>query len=230
MKISLTVIGGKQAGKAIPVRGTKFLIGRGEECHLRPQSHLVSRKHCAVLVQEKENKVIIEDFGSTNGTFVNGQKIQQQQELKNGDRIKVGLLELELSIPVGVVEPKHPPVQPVPAATVRTAASVPASEADLDISSWLADENGHEGAASFEKSADEPAVGAAHDTISGKPSDDTTTTMPADHTQRKNEKEKEKKPSGKIPGQFKRATKPVAESSRSAAEDMLRQFFPRKKS
>jgi hypothetical protein len=50
--------------------------------------------------------------------------------------------------------------------------------------------------------------------------------MPAEKSPPKKE---EKKPPVHIPGQFKKVAKPMAESSRSAAEDMLRQFFPRKK-
>ena len=49
--------------------------------------------------------------------------------------------------------------------------------------------------------------------------------MPADHSPSKKEK---KSPPVKV-GQFKKPAKPMAESSRSAAEDMLRQFFPGKK-
>ena len=84
MEVKLVVVGGVQAGKEIPVPAPKFLIGRGPECRLRTQSNLVSRKHCAILIEE--NAAAIEDFGSTNGTHVNGVKIQQRRRLKNGDR------------------------------------------------------------------------------------------------------------------------------------------------
>ena len=92
MEVKLVVVGGSHAGMAIPIPGPKFLIGRGESCQFRPQNKLVSRNHCAILVHE--DSVTIEDAGSRNGTFVNGEKIQQR-ELKNGDRVKVGVFELQ---------------------------------------------------------------------------------------------------------------------------------------
>ena len=138
MEMKLVVIGGKQAGMEIPVRRPKFLVGRGEECQLRPQSHLVSRKHCAILVEE--GSAAIEDFGSTNGTFVNGEKIQQRRELNNGDRIKIGMLELEVRLTAAAADKKKPKVHSVQEAAARTVAST-ASDDDDEISQWLAEDN-----------------------------------------------------------------------------------------
>ena len=100
MKIKLIVASGKQAGKEIPVAGHKFLIGRGERCQLRPQCSEVSRKHCVILIEE--GAATIEDCGSTNGTFLNDQRITGRQELKDGDRIRVGMLGLEVRLSVGM--------------------------------------------------------------------------------------------------------------------------------
>ena len=224
MEMKLVVIGGKQAGMEIPVRRPKFLVGRGDECQLRPQSHLVSRKHCAILVEE--GSAAIEDFGSTNGTFVNGEKIQQRRELNNGDRIKIGMLELEVRLTAAAADKKKPKVHSVQEAATRTVAST-ASKDDDEISQWLAEDNNGQSVAppSDKPGAGQTVVPAIHDTITGKTTDDTTTSMPADHSPPKKEK---KSPPVKV-GQFKRPAKPVAESSRSAAEDMLRQFFPGKK-
>lgn len=221
MGIKLVVIGGKQAGMEIPIRRPKFLIGRGEDCQLRPQSHLISRKHCAILVEE--GKAFIEDFGSTNGTFVNGVKVEKRQALNSKDHIKVGMFELEIRLPVEAEAPKEPETQSIKPAAIRAAAP---PDADLEISNWLADDNEEQASRPLaKKSVTDESVTAAHDTIAGKPSDDTTTTMPTDQTQDK----KDKKGPVKVVGQFKRPAKPMAESSRSAAEDMLRQFFPKKK-
>ena len=70
MDVRLVVQGGKNHGQAIPVRGPKFVIGPAEECQLRPGSDLVSRQHCVILMAE--GYVAIRDFGSRNGTYVNG--------------------------------------------------------------------------------------------------------------------------------------------------------------
>ena len=45
MKVQLVVVQGKPEGKTIPLAGPVFKIGRGETCHLRPNSEQVSREH-----------------------------------------------------------------------------------------------------------------------------------------------------------------------------------------
>ena len=45
MKVQLVVVRGKPEGKVIPLVGPRFKIGRGETCHLRPNSEQVSREH-----------------------------------------------------------------------------------------------------------------------------------------------------------------------------------------
>ena len=208
MDVKLVVVGGKQAGTEIPVPGPTFLIGRGETCQIRPQSKLVSRKHCMISIAE--GSVAIEDCGSTNGTFVNGQKLEQQRLLHNRDLIKIGMLEFKVHLGVPGKE-KGPEAHDVPAAATKGE--------DLDISSWLEEDGVQSGAAlTSEKS------GVLQDTSTGTTMAETVN-MPTDPGRQP----EEKKPAKKIVGQFQRATKPKAESSRSAAEDMLRQFFPTKK-
>ncbi len=79
-----------QQGQAIPYELTKdeVVLGRLPECDIQLNSNMVSRKHAQLLVSEDGVKV--EDLGSGNGTFLNGQKIEGQVKLKNGDRLKFG--------------------------------------------------------------------------------------------------------------------------------------------
>jgi pSer/pThr/pTyr-binding forkhead associated (FHA) protein len=218
MEVKLVVVGGKHAGTAIPIPGPKFLIGRGEGCHFRPQSHLVSRKHCAIVVQE--GSVSIEDFGSTNGTFVNGEKVEQQRELKTGDHIKVGGFELEVELTATLEGKKKPKVNNVQEAAARTVAAPVSPEGELDVSGWLADAEGEQPAPSPQKAV------SPHDTFVGKVTDDTTTMHTSPDPA---EKEKEKQKPRQKSTTSLRAVKPMAEDSRSAAEDVLRHFFPRRK-
>ena len=51
MKVQLIVVRGKPEGKVIPLAGPKFKIGRGETCHLRPNSEQVSREHAEFTVE-----------------------------------------------------------------------------------------------------------------------------------------------------------------------------------
>lgn len=63
------------------------VIGRREDCDLRIPLADVSRKHCRLIIEEDTLKV--EDLGSSNGTYVNGQRIQEQI-VQAGDTITVG--------------------------------------------------------------------------------------------------------------------------------------------
>ena len=84
----LKVVGGKHAGQVIPLNRRKFLIGREQDCQLRPNSDMVSRHHCVFSVDDYS--VRLRDLGSTNGTLVNGERIRKETVLAAGDRIVIG--------------------------------------------------------------------------------------------------------------------------------------------
>ena len=136
MDVKLIVANGKSAGQAIPIAGPKFFIGRAEDCHLRPRSDLVSRHHCALVVED--GRVSIRDFGSKNGTLVNGQRVQSEQELKNDDQLTVGNLEFKVELSVDVGGKKKPQVKSVEEAAQRTVES--AQDDDLDITELLGED------------------------------------------------------------------------------------------
>ncbi len=92
----LYVIGGKHAGQVIPLNRQKFLIGREQDCQLRPNSELVSRHHCVFTVDDFS--VRVRDLGSTNGTLVNDERIQNEVVLQPNDRVLVGSLEFSIRI------------------------------------------------------------------------------------------------------------------------------------
>ena len=79
MKLSLVVVNaGKASGQTIPIKISRFVIGRDPDCNLRPASAMISKKHCAVLV--KNGKVTLRDFDSTNGTFLNDHQVRVQRQ------------------------------------------------------------------------------------------------------------------------------------------------------
>ena len=134
MEIRLKVIGGKNDGKEIPVHVSDFVIGRGYGAHLRPASDLVSRKHCSIVSQS--GKAVLVDHGSRNGTYLNGEPVKGQVDLKPGDRLRVGRLVFELIIDVGQPGVKRPKVDGVADEAARATGG--GSEWDDDsISSWL---------------------------------------------------------------------------------------------
>ena len=134
MDMKLKVLEGKNAGQEIPVNGKKFLIGRAEDCHLRPGSELISRHHCAILVEE--GYIGVRDFGSKNGTYVNDERVVGERELKAGDRLAIGHLQFEIQVAHRVGAKKQPPVGNVKEAVARTASN--AAKDPLDVTQWLA--------------------------------------------------------------------------------------------
>lgn len=101
MKVVLIVASGVHQGKKIPVAGPQFLIGRDPHCQLRPASQAISKQHCGILL--RDGKVFAIDYGSTNGTSVNDEMLQpnQERELKQGDRLKAGPLDFTVALAAG---------------------------------------------------------------------------------------------------------------------------------
>lgn len=64
------------------------LIGRAPECSVCLDDEFVSNLHAKIY--RVEGRYYVEDLGSTNGTYVNGRRINYPTELRAGDRIKVG--------------------------------------------------------------------------------------------------------------------------------------------
>ncbi len=91
---ALKFISGKYQGGEFPLRPEKeIVIGRSSELDMVLVEDMVSRKHAKIAMQQ--GKITIQDLGSTNGTFVNGEKIKQTR-LKEGDRILIGTSILKL--------------------------------------------------------------------------------------------------------------------------------------
>lgn len=120
MKVELKVVGGSRSGQTIPITIPQFMIGRAEDCHLKPRSELISRYHCAILSEDAY--VAVRDLGSKNGVYVNGERIVGERELKNGDHIVIGPLEFEIVLSValkGATKPKVDSISDVVARTVE---------------------------------------------------------------------------------------------------------------
>lgn len=98
MVAKLVVASGKSAGRSIALKHGKLLIGRAEECDVRPLGDEVSRRHCAVV--EEAGSVTVEDLKSRNGTYVNGVRIAAKVNVVDGDIVRVGPLELKVSCAV----------------------------------------------------------------------------------------------------------------------------------
>lgn len=92
---ALKFISGKYQGGEFPLKADKpCVIGRSSELDMVLVEDMVSRKHAKITWGQ--GKLNIEDLGSTNGTFVNGEKILKPSRIKEGDRILIGTSILKL--------------------------------------------------------------------------------------------------------------------------------------
>lgn len=73
--------------------GNSKTVGRAPQAEFIVDAAFVSRVHCRITAGATEIEVI--DLDSTNGTFVNGRKVQRWK-LSSGDRVKVGRVEFEV--------------------------------------------------------------------------------------------------------------------------------------
>jgi pSer/pThr/pTyr-binding forkhead associated (FHA) protein len=86
--LALRFISGKYQGGEFPLgEGQEIIIGRSSDLDMVLVEEMVSRRHARITV--KRGAIMIEDLGSTNGTFVNGEKIDRAS-LREGDRVLVG--------------------------------------------------------------------------------------------------------------------------------------------
>ena len=100
---ALKFISGKYQGGEFPLKADRqVVIGRSSELDMVLVEDMVSRKHAKII--HAAGKLTIEDLGSTNGTFVNGEKVKQSR-LKEGDRILIGTSILKVMALGGAVQP-----------------------------------------------------------------------------------------------------------------------------
>lgn len=77
----------------IPLDRDLIVVGRYHRCDVRLDSHRVSRHHCCLSPEGDE--VAVRDLDSTNGTYVNGRRVQTGR-LRPGDELKVGTFRYRL--------------------------------------------------------------------------------------------------------------------------------------
>src|SRR5262245_32397672 len=112
MILHLRVILGKPAGKTLVFGPGQYILGRGDECHVRFNSDWVSRQHCLLRVGDSE--AVLRDLGSRNGTLVNGRLCQSEQSLTHGDQVQVGPVTFAV-----VLEPGTPASPPDPSTPLQ---------------------------------------------------------------------------------------------------------------
>lgn len=150
MNVKLVVQGGKNNGAIIVINKPRYIIGRAPECNLRMDSKALSRQHAEICVQD--GSVTVKDLGSTNGTYLNGDKISGEVELKNGQTLRIGPLETVVQISADMHGDRNPKVASVKDAVERVASqkSSMADTDEVDLSA-LFGEDGQEAGEEFQK-------------------------------------------------------------------------------
>ena len=83
----LVVIYGLELGKKFNLNRPQIIIGRSSKADIQIDQEAVSRNHCKII--NTGNAIMLRDMGSTNGTYVNDEMIDEYV-LRDGDFIKVG--------------------------------------------------------------------------------------------------------------------------------------------
>lgn len=101
---TITMLVGPEPGKTIEIGDRAITIGRVDECDVVITSPGVSRQH--VRIERRGGGLVLTDLGSSNGTYVNGQRIGEPTELFNGDQIRLGRsVELLYTAPATAAAP-----------------------------------------------------------------------------------------------------------------------------
>jgi pSer/pThr/pTyr-binding forkhead associated (FHA) protein len=85
---------GNQAGLSAELAGGVIMIGRGADCQLILDDDYVSTRHARVV--STPTGIYAEDLGSTNGTYVNGQRITAPTTITLADTVRIGKTMLRL--------------------------------------------------------------------------------------------------------------------------------------
>ena len=84
---TIVVTSGRLAGTRIPLGDNDILIGRNPDCHLVLEDDFSSGRHARIF--PAQGGWGVEDLGSTNGTFVNGERVDSEH-LRDGDQVTIG--------------------------------------------------------------------------------------------------------------------------------------------
>ena len=128
MEFQLVVVRGRSSSDALSLIDGVNTVGRHDDCQIRIKSSQVSRKHCELF--EKKGLLMVKDLGSSNGTMVNGKRIEGQSVLEPGDELTIGGVKLRVA-KVGEAVPE-PKVRPVSANDTAVVDAITTDEAPAD--------------------------------------------------------------------------------------------------
>jgi len=92
-ELSLEIVEGPGAGRQVPL-GEPLVVGRAQDVQVVLDDPQVSRRHARI--SPRGEQAIVEDLGSSNGTFVNGSELHAPAAVGGGDEVLVGVTVLEV--------------------------------------------------------------------------------------------------------------------------------------
>jgi len=205
MSVQLVVAAGSRTGQVIPIPGNRFVVGRADDCNLKPRSELISRYHCEIFLEGGE--VFVRDMGSKNGVFLNDHQITETNQVKNGDKLTIGPLEFFVNITVEAKPQKLPKVKSVSDAVARTVA----------LQSENSQKNQEDSIADWLLASGESGEELETRTV------DASELMAHLQTQSQETADREQEDTGEQSGTHMRPGSSA--SSRDAASELLRKFF-----
>ena len=99
LKAKLHFKSGERTGTIFPVEKHEIILGRDKHCDIVIDNVEVSRRHAQIRISK--GQFYIKDLNSTNGTLINGRKINKPELLKNGDMLTIGdrdIIEVSLEL------------------------------------------------------------------------------------------------------------------------------------
>ncbi|MEM1009830.1 MAG: FHA domain-containing protein, partial [Myxococcota bacterium] len=115
---ALRFVSGKYQGNEFPLKThQEVIIGRGAEFDITLVEDMISRKHARITFED--GQVVLEDLGSTNGSFVNGERVRRAV-VQEGDRILLGTSVLQ-------VIPYQPKPSDLSSSSIKVLPPIPSS-------------------------------------------------------------------------------------------------------
>ncbi|HEY0695380.1 MAG TPA: FHA domain-containing protein [Kribbella sp.] len=92
---TVTIADGPQAGVGAPLAEEPVVIGRGSDCQIRLDDDYSSTRHARLF--QSEGQWWVEDLGSTNGTYLDGQRVTRPVPAEIGGSIRIGRTTLNIA-------------------------------------------------------------------------------------------------------------------------------------
>src|SRR5436190_22307213 len=120
-ELNLEIVEGPSAGRQIPL-SAPLVVGRGQDAQVVLDDARVSRNHARITPHG--GTAVVEDLGSSNGTFVNGNQLYAPATIGPGDDVLVGVTVLEVRS-MAQIAAQPSAVRPVPASIAAMPAAPP---------------------------------------------------------------------------------------------------------